>query len=185
MDDLWALCDQEGIVVLYVDNLTRSKLKLGYYYRTEDGQPVILLDESLQDMPRRHRCVLAEELGHYFCGATGAIVRPGAYSPLSGGARAKDEHRGLRWAANYLIPTDRLALAAQAGLSSVPELADYFEVEEYMVWRKFHILRTDLREQWKLHVAAPDIMSSLLVAVRWGAACRERAYCAQCYRLVS
>lgn len=185
MDNLVALCDREGIVVLYVDSLTRSRNKLGYYFRDEDGQPVILLDSTLRDKPRLHRCILAEELGHYFCGAHGRIVRPAADTPLARQARARDEHQGLRWAANYLIPTEELAVAAKTGLSLAPELADYFRVEEYMVWRKLHILRTDLREQWKLHVAAPDIMSPLLVAVRWGEACRERACCAQCYRLVS
>lgn len=171
VDDLWAICDREGIVVLYLDNVTTSMNKLGYYYRAEDGQPVILLDTALKKNPRRHRCVFAEELGHYFCGATGSIVRLSSYSPLAGRARARDERNGLRWAANYLIPTEELAAAGRAGLTLVHELADHFRVEEYMVWRKFHVLRTDLREQWKFRVAAPDIMSPLLVATMRGEAC--------------
>lgn len=170
MDGLWAICDQEGIVILYMKYLTRSMRKLGYYYRTEEGQPVILLDESLKTNPRRHRCVLAEELGHYFCGTTGPVLQLSRYSPLAGQARGKDEHRGLRWAANFLIPTPELAEAAKKGLSLAHELADFFGVEEYMVWRKFHVLRTDLREQRKLRIVAPDIMSPLLVNTMWGEA---------------
>jgi len=168
--DLLRLCDKEGIRVFWRQLDPEEGKLLGMYFRSNGGEPVIALDESLQYRISLGRSVLAEEIAHYYTVPTANHLNHGPDSSLNGQAIWRDESRALRLAANMLIPTLELAEAAKKGFSSCHELAEYFRVEEYMVWRKFHVLRTELREQWKLRVAAPDIMSPLLVAVQWGEA---------------
>lgn len=171
MLDLLRLCDQEGIRVFWRSLDPEEGKLLGMYFRSRGGHPVIVLDESLQYRIPLGRSVLGEEIAHYYTTPTVDHVNHGPDSSLSKQARWRDESRALRLAANLLIPTSELAEAARKGIFLPHELAEYFTVEEYIVWRKFHVLRTDLREQWKLRVAAPDIMSPLLVGVMWGEAC--------------
>lgn len=167
MLDLLAVCEKEGIRVFWRQLDPDEGKLLGMYFRSRKGRPVIALDESLQHRIRLARSVLAEEIAHYYTTPTADHLHHGPQNPLNGQAIWRDESRALRLAVNMLIPTHELAAAAKKGLHSCHELAEYFRVEEYIVWRKFHVLRTDLREQWKLRVAAPDIISPLLVAVQW------------------
>lgn len=177
MDGLLSICDREGIEISYHNPLTRSGNILGFYCRLRNGQPLILLDESLVSRPRLQRCVLAEEVSHHMTGSVGRMLYP-CPSRLSRRSAWQRESAATRWAVNYLIPTTALACAAKRGIFLPSELADHFDVEEYIVWRKFHVLRTDLREQWKLRVAAPDVMSPLLVATMWGEAVQGGVECA-------
>lgn len=169
MLDLLRLCDREGIQ-LFWRQLDGERKLLGMYFRSASGQPVIALDENLQHRIPLARCVLAEELGHYWTAPTADHLNCACETSLNKQARWQDEKRALRKAANLLIPTEKLAQAGRRGLFLAHELAEHFTVEEYVVWLKFHVLRSDLREQWKLHVVAPEIMSPLLVGVMWGEA---------------
>lgn len=170
MIDLLRLCDEEGIRVFWRQLDPEEGKLLGMYCRSPKGRPVIALDERLQYRVPLGRSVLAEEIAHYYTVPTADHLNHGPGVSLNGPSVWRDESRAMRLAANMLIPTEQLAIAARKGLTSCHELAQYFLVEEYIVWRKFHVLRTDLREQWKLRLAAPDIMSPLLVATMWGEA---------------
>lgn len=67
------------------------------------------------------KCTLAEELGHYYCNATYSL-----YSDSS--TISKKEYRAKKWAYNVLIPIEKLKEAIKIGLTSIEDLADYFEV---------------------------------------------------------
>lgn len=150
MTGLLALAEAEGVYISYQPLLPNSGL-LGMYFRDRQGRPFIILDEGLHQRPRLQRCVLAEEMGHHltmpvstFCVAHFSYSRAIAIS--------KDEARALRWASDYLIPTERLAEAVAGGADTVSEIAEHFDVTKWMVWRKLQFLRADLREQMKLRV---------------------------------
>lgn len=171
MEGLLQLCRHHGVDVHFVRLSSTGKI-LGYYCHARDGTPLIMLDESLCTRPRLLRCVLAEELGHHLTVPQGHPAGMG-YSVLERDNLMQlslDEARALRWAANCLIPTDELAFAAKRGLVLAHELAEHFQVEEWMVWRKFHVLRQDLREQHRLRASFGDILSPLLAEIMWGAA---------------
>ena len=67
------------------------------------------------------KCTLAEELGHYYCNATYSL-----YSDSN--TISKKEYRAKKWAYNVLIPIEKLKEAIKIGLTSIEDLADYFEV---------------------------------------------------------
>lgn len=175
MQGLWQLCQQEGIDIEYVA-LTRRRTVLGWYFRTPDGEPVIALDESLPARPRLERCVLAEEVGHHFTVPTSGLSMTSFSTNLHRLAlekrnRRQDEARAIRWAANYLIPTTELASAVRSGIVGVNELAEYFYVTEWMVWRRLHFLKSDLRDQQQLYIKGwHSLFSPLLVNTMWGQA---------------
>lgn len=142
MEGLLAICDAEGVKVSY-QPLAPDRGLLGMYIR-EGRRAGIILDESLSSQPRLERTVMAEEVGHHFTVGHGNIfvVR---FSHQVATVLSRDEYRALRWAANYLIPTDDLVRAIQRGYTSLDELADYFYVTSWMVQRKLCFLRLDFQ----------------------------------------
>lgn len=68
------------------------------------------------------KCVLAEELGHYYYDA--------AYSPYCKNLQliSKQEYKAKKWAYNTLIPYENLRRAILNGKTSILSLADYFNV---------------------------------------------------------
>jgi hypothetical protein len=57
---------------------------------------------------------------------------------------SRAEYRALRWAAQWLIPLDKLAQAFKWGIFEVWELAEYFDVTEDMV--RFRLSLPDMLE---------------------------------------
>ena len=68
------------------------------------------------------KSTLAEELGHYYYGAT----YPVNCSDLQ--LISKQEYRARKWAYNVLIPVEDLVSAIKRGLDNTDVLSDYFEV---------------------------------------------------------
>src|SRR5690606_12963490 len=149
MDGLLSICDREGIEVSYHNPLTRSGNILGFYCRLRNGQPLILLDESLVSRPRLQRCVLAEEVSHHMTGSVGRMLYP-CPSRLSRRSAWQRESAATRWAVNYLIPTTALACAAKRGIVLPDELAEHFDVEEYIVWRRSEEHTSELQSRENL-----------------------------------
>lgn len=166
---LLRICEDEGIDLFYRPLIPEYGI-FGMYFRDGEGRPVIVLDKGLPSRPRMERCIMAEEVGHHMTTPTSSfLIAHFSYSLTV--AISRDEARALRWAANYLIPTDGLAAAAGQGITGVDELADHFYVTPWMVYRKLGVLKTDLREAWKLRVKnRRDLFSPLLVATQWGQA---------------
>lgn len=170
MQDLLEIARAERVHVVY-GSLAEKDGIYGMYFRDEKGRPIIILDDDLHHRPRLKRCVLAEEIGHHLTAPTTSFYVAHISYSLSVDI-SRDEARALRWAANHLIPTKRLAEAAERGIQTTHDIADYFFVTEWMVYRKYQFLRTDLREQMKLRVRRRDIMSPLLVATQLGQSIR-------------
>lgn len=176
MEDLLFLCAQEGVAVEYV-RLSKSRGLLGWYCSDWDtGQPLILLDYSLLDFPPLHRCVLAEELGHHMTGTprlmpssilSASVLRLRLYEST----HWKHENAAVRWAADYLIPNDALALALRNGIRTVTELADHFNVTPWMVRRKMDFLRNDMPKYQGSRVRHKDLFSSTIMYPVWEEAC--------------
>lgn len=114
MTNLLTIAECEGIEVFEFELPERIK---GLYYNNS-----IALNKRLETNMER-KCVLAEELGHYFT-SVGDILN------LKIKSNRKQEIRARNWAIQKLVPFDELILAHQQGYVSVYELAEYFEVTE-------------------------------------------------------
>lgn len=126
-----------GIILRYVQFPKDGYPIYGVYYfdqRLNSG--VILLDKDLEHNQALHNTVLGEECGHHATSPRGELLT--AY--LSCGSRiitSQDERKAVKWAANFLIPDDELARAVyRRGLRTPWELAEYFEVTEWLVQQK-------------------------------------------------
>ena len=88
---------------------------------------VIIYDSSKLPTSSEKKQTLAEELGHYYMDATYKFN-----SNLQ--LVSKQEYRAKKWAYSIIVPFDKLKQAIKQGISSLYELAEYFEVTtEYMV----------------------------------------------------
>jgi Zn-dependent peptidase ImmA (M78 family) len=127
--NLIKLATQHGIVIEYWD--FASPLQ-GVYWAPADLPSVIGLSKALFESRARFRCVLAEELGHYFTTVENAIpCTHFHYRDRLWVSRV--EYQALRWAALYLMPTKQVVQAFRDGARERWELAEWFEVTGEMV----------------------------------------------------
>lgn len=73
------------------------------------------------------KCVLAEELGHYYYEATYSLYCQDLQ------VISKQERKAKKWAYNVLVPYEDLRRAIKNGLTTVYSLANYFEVTEAFI----------------------------------------------------
>ncbi|MCL6516589.1 ImmA/IrrE family metallo-endopeptidase [Alicyclobacillus sp.] len=128
MERLLETVQREGIYLKY-DHLDYEERKLYglYFYDRNRDKSFIVLDVTLDFHPILHRCVLAEELGHYFTVPRSKFTKPFA----SYGDRiqlSRDERRAMTWAAQFLISDEKLNEALAQQWNSIKELADYLGV---------------------------------------------------------
>lgn len=114
MTSLLEIAEYEGIKIHEIELPERIK---GLYYENS-----IALNKRLETNKER-KCVLAEELGHYFT-SVGDILN------LKIESNRKQEIRARNWAIQKLVPFDELIFAHQQGYASVYELSEYFDVTE-------------------------------------------------------
>lgn len=165
-DGLLKMCESNGVWVSY-QPLPKERGQLGMFFRDMSGRPFILLDPSLLDNPRLHRCILAEEVGHFKTTGSGTLfVMHFSYNVAL--AMSKADAAALRWASEYLMPTLDFARAVKDGRRDVHELAEHFYVTEWMVHRKIQFLRQDLRRRHRLRIKLRDMLSPLLTHVMGG-----------------
>jgi len=102
--------------------------------------PTIGLSRNLFSSWAHFRTVLAEELGHHFTSARDGL--PKTFFHYRDRLKVKrEEYRALKWAANFLIPRDKLREAVERGFKESRDLADYFEVDEELVRFRFGLLK--------------------------------------------
>ncbi|MBE3589964.1 MAG: hypothetical protein IMW98_08620 [Firmicutes bacterium] len=171
MDRLFKIVADEGIDLEYADLSGAPRKLLGVYY---PRPPLIVLDRSVERNVPLHRSVLAEELGHHFTVPRADVAS--AYTSYSAQVElSRDERRALRWACDMLLPVMEFADAAATLEADMPlgavveQLAEMFVVTPWLVWRRIHFLREDMRAKG-LRVKPRDVFAPLLVAARWGAA---------------
>lgn len=118
----------------------------------------ITLDTSLKLNPREHKCVLAEEIGHIlFPPRPGHIAyhRKGYWYKDSTercfikGIVAQDERKALDWATGVLMPDVVFCRFIENGDKSLPEIADYFDVEEWFAKFKIAYVRRKAKLEGK------------------------------------
>lgn len=167
MKGLLEICEEEQVFVSY-QSLAPDEGLLALFVRDHQGRPVIILDETLPTQPRIERCVLAEEVGHYkTTGAGSIIIANFNYNSIV--TMSKIETAALRWAVDhYLMPTPDFAEAVRKGRRDPKELAEYFYVTLWVVWRKIHFLRQDVLNAFGLRISAKEVFSPLLVREMWG-----------------
>ncbi len=104
----------------------------GAYWAPPDVPPVIFLDYSLSHNTALLRCVFAEELGHHFTLDRHCLCQP-YFNYRDRLNISRSEFRACRWAAQYLMPKQRVFNALKNGYVNKWDLAEYFEVIEDMV----------------------------------------------------
>jgi len=109
-----------------------------YIYDRRTG-PLIILDNQLKTSPRLHKCVLAEEIGHFYTVPRISILK--AYTSTNQRIiQCQDELKALKWATDFLIPDTELIKALKAGSQTRYELAEWFDVTEDFICQKLAIL---------------------------------------------
>lgn len=135
MDRLTELAESEGIFLSYCNLQFDGRDLYGLYFYDPQRGPFILLDKSIRVDHKLHRSVMAEELGHHFTVPQTNILLPYtsyAYS-LS---LERDERRAIRWACDFLMPTQKFVTQIQSCGGNLAALADEFQVTPWLVrWR--------------------------------------------------
>lgn len=150
IDKLWAIIEAEGIDVEYDTLWTPKRPLLGIYLPHKEA-PLIGLDVGLlkPENTRLHTCILAEEVGHHITVPRTNIVK--VYKNYACNVRfitlAQDERKAYYWATSYLMPIVEVCRALRDGCQTAADLADYFEVTEWFVYRKLGFLKAELKKK--------------------------------------
>lgn len=99
-----------------------------------DGQPVLGISKKAKMTQQEKTYCLAHEMGHYHTGTYYTL-----YSPLQ--LREKYEYQADTWMVKYLVPIEKLKKAIQKGYTEVFELAEYFDVPEFVISRAAYIYK--------------------------------------------
>jgi len=144
MEKLWDIVEKEAITVHYDDFSNTPEGIHGLYLYHKRIGPLIVLGEHLHHSRRLHKCVLAEEIGHHYTAPRTSLLTAHASANLKA-MESQDERKAMEWATSFLIPDRELAKAVGLGYRSCFELAEYFDVSEWFVYRKLNLLRMCFR----------------------------------------
>lgn len=118
--DLYNLTEKEKIDII---DYKWSKAKARIF--EIDNEYSIAIDYSKIENSIKEKEILAEELGHYYCGALYYIN-----SDII--LKRKCENRAMKWAYSVLVPFQKLKEKIAQGFN-LYDLAEYFDVDcEYM-----------------------------------------------------
>lgn len=154
LENLFLLCDALEIVIRYRDLHAKRPLLEGYACL---DRRQIILDESLKNNRRQHKCVLAEEIGHFLYPPTGNhyVYHLAEYRQavsveersLIFAAVIKDERLALRWATDFLIPDVAFWDFTKTGPHEIWEWCEHFDVESWFMHLKIGYIRRKSREK--------------------------------------
>jgi len=140
MERLWDIVDREKITVRYAD-LSRAPEKIqGLYLYDNHLGPLIVLNKGLHRCHRLHKCVFSEEIGHFYTAPRTNLLKVHASANLQA-MESQDERKAARWATDFLISDHDLTNALESGYHSCYELAEYFDVTEWFMYRKLGFLK--------------------------------------------
>ena len=144
MNYLLKLVEKEKIIITYLPLREYKHSLWGLFVPGKSGiNPAIYMDKELKHNPKLYRlarCILAEELGHYFTGIGSNVFRIHANYSLERKMSADDE-KALHWATNVLIPTDEIIALLGSDKCRCTDLANYFEVTTWLMYRKLEFLQ--------------------------------------------
>jgi len=136
-DSLHSLAQEHSITITLA--ALPNKIK-GIYHLSSDNQSNIMLNQCLAEGTSEYRSILAEELGHYFTsvGETPSLSDMPYCDKVQ---RDRTELKAMRWAADFLIPTELLLSRIEDCLvSSLQELADAFLVTVELIQHKLYYM---------------------------------------------
>ena len=122
LDNLYNLTEKEKIK-LYNWHIENAD---GAYINIDKINAIALNYDSIGTYIEE-KCVLAEELGHYYYDATYSLYCQDLQ------VISKQERKAKKWAYNVLVPYEDLRRAIKNGLTTVYSLANYFEVTEAFI----------------------------------------------------
>ena len=141
-EEMYKLINQENIILAELE-LPNNKLGL---YRKDNHGDFIFYKSEIKSNHIFFRCVIAEELGHYFTLNSSFVTKaPRTYQNWI--SESKEEEKALRWATNYLIDTTKLLAEFHESNFSVYELSEIFNVTPEFVFMKLIYMSYDLK-QW-------------------------------------
>lgn len=132
------------IDIMHTNNIAFSfenlpKDRLGYYQHSSSGF-FIILDNSLNENPTLKKCVLAEELGHYFT-TIGLNEPSNNHTYRKKISIDKEEEKAMKWAVDYLIDTDYLIEYLSNNLrDGFNDLVEYFSVTNKFMIKKLELM---------------------------------------------
>lgn len=142
IDTVKSICGIYGIKIIY------DSLPGGLMGRANARTKTIILDASLRDNPKEEKCVLLEEVGHIIF-----PPRPGHIRYHSRGfykredcstikhTVAQDERKARDWATSVLLGNVDIARIKEAGVYSLNELANHFDVTPWFMEHRIGYLR--------------------------------------------
>lgn len=139
MDRLWNIVYKEKIKVLYEDFSNLPRIINGLYLRDKDMGPTIILDEEIRLSHRLHKCVLAHEVGHFYTAPRTNLLTVYTSANLRI-MQSQDERKATKWACDFLMPSHEIERALLEGYKSPFDLAEYFDVTEFFVYRKLELM---------------------------------------------
>lgn len=128
MKDLYTIARDHGVVI---ERWPLTPPLEAVYIKEPCLPPIIAMSSFIAEDSPKYRTVLAHELGHHFTTA-GDVLPCKMYSYEDRLDQTRAEHRANKWAAEYLIPWDKLAAALRAGIVESWEIAEHFGVTEEM-----------------------------------------------------
>lgn len=156
-DMLHALAQEQSIPIMLAP---LPKKIQGVYYLSPENQSSIVLNKNLAEGTCEYRSILAEELGHHFtsAGETPSLTDM-TYSERV--QRDRTESKAIRWAADFLIPTELLLHRIEdCSVSCVRELADAFNVTIQLIQHKLYYMSCKLL-YWPLNNGKSLCLTSL------------------------
>ncbi|ACD53170.1 ImmA/IrrE family metallo-endopeptidase [Clostridium botulinum] len=135
--NIFNIIEKENIVVEEI-TLTSSNLD-GIYFKIPGVPPTIAINKSIVNNSKRYLSTLSEELGHHFTTFGNLTEESQSYSNKL--IKNKKELKARLWAANFLIKDDDFVQALNRCISSIPEMAEYFNVtEEIIIYKIYSII---------------------------------------------
>lgn len=141
MMTLISLAEKHNIII---DDYDLGDELLGIYLKIQGvPSPIIFLHKKLLTFSALARCVLAEELGHYFTMACGNAVE---YKHKNYGKQLqvnKIEKAAIKWGGKFLIPDEDLYITLKHGQLSLYEVAQKFNVTEAFAKMRLQIFKEE------------------------------------------
>ena len=132
------------------------------YYTFDNGYYIILVNDSIKNDEKLYRTVLAEEIGHYR--TTIGDITPRKYMCYSKRIQIdKKELLALKWATDFLIPTDMLLeKIKKETILNIHDLMDYFQVTKAFFMQKLEFMAKqqpvwDIDQKRSLYLNLPSV----------------------------
>lgn len=155
MNTLYDIAMELDIEVIFRNLRQRHPDLLGM---ADASNRTIHLDQTLNQSPRQHRCVLAEEIGHIIYPPRPGHIRYHSRQYMDRDCIdrsnirtivAQDERKALKWATNVLIPDVEFWRVISEGENNIYQLVDKFDVEPWFLLLKIGFIRRQARESGK------------------------------------